>query len=612
MKLKKWGLPLVGGVLTLGMVLSFQNCSNVKMQFSPANTSLSSSFGADEAFVTDEDVALYAKPVQTLANQNVSASAFSLSSQAVNGTVSDYNTSDGSFKYLPNKAYVGGDSFEYSELNVDKVGAVTRRISITIQPVYGNPWLENAIFTFAMNSTDNPMNLVGKDKKDPNPKVLLDLKGLVAQVNTQYGVVKKLAPGQFTYTPQSGFRGIDHVDVIVLNSAGLSIQATVTINVGSPFLNLEPALAVRAPACMNCHSTVASRFITDLGFGSSYFFAKPGNPFTDAPLDFYGDHTKSWATSNFQSDVIVPKAALGLNLTAYEGTDYKGTENSATTIATYVRAIEAKKAAPATIVEKDTVYIGAPTEAVMNARTGGLGGAVSKFIKNSQNTSPELSGLIDRGTYLEASSLTCDGDLLISKTLYLKDLVLKTADGCRIYSNQSILVQGTITYQKLDANATDNTNLQLLSTRWVDLGVGDSHCEKAGNDGWYNTPGTVNIKPSENRLVTYGAPTRANPTVDGSRAFNQSLLAELRKIPAFQDASCRAAASGAKPRDVHYERLLINAPRVDSRYTGKFTGVIVAEVPLMSLSVFSFSYDPVFNRVPVLPFLKADDFLVIQ
>lgn len=587
------------------------------MRFVEETSLLSLSFGANESFVTDEDVALYAKPLQTLAENNKqSTSSFSLSSQPANGTISDYDTQSGSFKYMPNTAYVGTDAFEYSELNDQKTGAVTRRIDITIRPVFQKPWLENKVFNFPMNSKDNPIALVGKDKKDPNPKVLLDVRGLVNEVNTKHGMAKKIAPGQFTYTPQALFRGVDTLEVYVVNNAGLFIQAQVTINVGNPFLDLEPAMAVRGSSCVNCHSSVASRFITDLGYGDAYFFGKPGNPFTDAPVSFYGDHSKAWITAKFDADIIVPKANIGLNLMAIGnslGGGYVGPENAQTTVAGYVRAIEARKTKPANVIEKDSVYIGAPTEALLNIRTGGTGGAVSKFVKNNVDTSPELSGLIDRGAYLEASNLVCDGDLLVSKTLYLKELTLKTNSGCRIYSTRSIFVQGAVTYVKLDANATDNTNLQLVSTRWVNLGVGDSHCETTANPGWYSqNQATMAVKPSEHRIGVYAGPSRAAPTVDLAKTYNAQLFAELRSIPGFQDASCRPAVNGAKPRDVHFERLLINAPRVDSRYSGKFTGVIVSELPLMSLSAFAFSYDTVFNRVPVLPFMKADDFLLIK
>jgi hypothetical protein len=604
---------------SLVLMVSFQNCAGTNMNFSsPELTSLASAYGASEAFITKEDTALYAKPNQTISLMTNVPSTFTRISQSANGEVSDFNEKDGSFKYTPNKGFVGDDSFEYSEFAEGTKSAVNRRISISVQPVYQNPWLEGNVFNFPMNSVDNLVALVGKDKKDSSPSVLLDIKGVVAQTNTQNGTVKRSSSGVFTYTPNQFFRGIDHLQVFVVNNAGLSVQATVTLNIGNPFLNLEPALAVRGAACMACHANVASRFITDFGNGSNYFFAKGSNPFNAAPLSFYGDHVKSWATAQFSGDVVVPNAAHGSNLLAYANADasFAGTENNATTILEYVTTIENKKTGnkAKSITAKNSIYIGAPDDALINSRTGGTNGAAWKYLKNNGDTSPEISGLVDRGSYLEANSsgLVCDGDLVISKTLYLNNLVLKTATGCRIYSTQGILVQGPITYQKLDATATDNTNLQLVSTRWVNLGVGDSHCETASNPGWYSaSPEAARFKPSEHRLIVYPAPTRAAGTVESAKTLNEGLLAELRKIPNFEDASCRRVSSG-KPREVAFQRLLVNAPRVDSRYTGPFTGVIVSEAPLMSLSAFSFTYDSVFNRVSVLPLLKAEDFLVVK
>jgi hypothetical protein len=614
-QLDLWPLGVLLGVLLSS--LSFQNCAGTSMSFSsPELSSLASAYGANESFVTNEDTALYAKPVKTISLTTNVPAKFVLLSQSANGTVSEYNSKDGSFKYMPNASYVGDDFFEYSEFAEGTTSAVNRRISISVQPVYENPWLDGNVFNFPMNSIDNSMPLVGKDKKDPSPRVLLDLKGTVTQTNTQYGTVKRLSSGMFLYTPRMYFRGLDQLQVFVVNSAGLSTKATVMINIGNPFLNLEPALAVRGPGCMNCHANVASRFITDFGLGNNYFFAKPANPFTDAPMSMYGDHAKSWLTASFGGDVIVPAASMGLNLVSIAGTAYAGAENSATTVLEYVNALEARKTGvkAKSVTAMTSVFIGAPSNDLLNLRTGGTGAGTSKFLKNNADTSPNLSGLLDQGTYFEANStgLVCDGDLVLSKTLYLNNLVLKTNFGCRIYSTQPIFVQGAITYQKLDASATDNTNLQLVSTLWVNLGVGDSHCESASNPGWYSqNSDTLKMKPSEHRLITYSAPTRSTQTVDAARAANYALLTELRKIPTFEDASCRKVSSGL-PREVHFERLLINAPRVDSRYIGPFTGVIVTEAPLMSLNAFSFTYDPVFNRVPVLPLMTAEDFLVVK
>lgn len=629
MKVKNIWASFILLCMSMVLVLFFQNCAGNKMDFASTDrASFISQYGASEFFATNEDTALLAKPTMTLVKYTGLPSAFSIASQSTYGVVSDFNPQDGSFKYMPNAGYFGEDSFEYSELSTSSVAknAVNRRISITVKRVDHQPWLANQTFNLGMNTSNNALSLIGKDENDPNPKVVLDLTGKVTQLATQQGgLVKQVSPGNFTYTPPVNFRGIDKINVMIVNEAGLSSQGSAIVSLGNPFMNLEPALAVRGPACLNCHANVTSRFITDLGYGDSYFFGTPSNPFASqgGAGAAYGDHAKSWATSTFGSDIIVPKGNIGLNLVqlaadakALNGVDVSGVENTATTIAAYISAIEGKKAKPAKVIENASVYIAAPTADLLNTRTGGTQGAAYKFYKDNADVSPNLSGLIDRGAYLEANNtgLTCDGDLIISKPLYLNNLVLNTSNGCRIYSTQAIFVQGAITYNKTNTDAANNTNLQLVSTQWVNLGVGDSHCENpTTNPGWYSQNATaMGYKPDEFRLLTYQAPTRAYPLSVDAQTFDKTLLTELRSIPSFKDASCEASVAGAPPRQVHFERLLINAPRVDSRYTGQFTGVVVSEFTMMSLSKFSFTYDTVFNRVPVLPLMKAEDFLVVK
>jgi hypothetical protein len=79
------------------------------------------------------------------------------------------------------------------------------------------------------------------------------------------------------------------------------------------------------------------------------------------------------------------------------------------------------------------------------------------------------------------------------------------------------------------------------------------------------------------------------------------------------DASCEEGG-----RNKSFERILVNAPLIESRYSGGFKGSIIGEVVLMSLGLkvndsrFRFEYDPVFDGVPVLPMLTEQDFLRAQ
>jgi hypothetical protein len=64
-------------------------------------------------------------------------------------------------------------------------------------------------------------------------------------------------------------------------------------------------------------------------------------------------------------------------------------------------------------------------------------------------------------------------------------------------------------------------------------------------------------------------------------------------------------------KSIDYEKLLVNAPMVHSRYSGLFKGVIIAEVGLFAISHFSYQYDEVFSNKAILP-LVVDDVLKVE
>ncbi len=73
------------------------------------------------------------------------------------------------------------------------------------------------------------------------------------------------------------------------------------------------------------------------------------------------------------------------------------------------------------------------------------------------------------------------------------------------------------------------------------------------------------------------------------------------------DASCRPEG-----RSVSFDRILLNAPSVQSRYEGDIIGTIIAEYSIMSLGKFKFQYDEVFDKVPILPFFDNKIYLDIE
>lgn len=614
------------GMISGLILLTYQNCA-------PKNFGIDSANLASKVMTTMEDTAATFR-LQT----EPQASRFSITGysggelKTAHGKVTNFNPDTGSFDYMPDENYFGEDSFEFTAV-FGRDNAITRLAPLVIAPVNDMPWIEVDSISFEMN-TPKDFDLPGLDIEDNNPGTWLDPAGSMAEMPTLNGRVRRMSWNRFRYTPNTDFRGMDQYEFVVKDNEGGWVRHMITLNVGNPFHGLEPALAVRASGCVTCHAQVDSKYITDFGYGSPYFFAGSSNPFTNAPQDFYGDHhASSWSSSIIRNDIIVPaNAALGRPLRplvqALEAApislppSYKDLPPFAATVDTlkkYLQAWENIKnpANPTRVVEKQTVFIGAPNTATLIARTG-IGSNSTKFIKNNQS-SPALSGLDNRGAYFQnaATGLVCDGDLTIQGTLFLKDLILKSTEGCRIYVTGAIFLQGPITYQKINAALPDKNNLQLVSSRWISLGVGTSHCETAATVGhrWYYDAAQVgtNIDPFSHRINIYSGFTRSASTPALLTAEKAFFAQEINKIPTGQggleDASCRG---GQNPRQVSFNRLLLNAPRVDSRYTGQFTGVIIAEVPLLSLSNFSFRYDQTFNNVPVLPLLQPQDFLVVQ
>jgi hypothetical protein len=374
---------------------------------------------------------------------------------------------------------------------------------------------------------------------------------------------------------------------------------------------LEPALAVRACTCVTCHAKINPSVITDFGHGDSYYFGNHGNTSKFGAFDgsvygdFYGGEPNKtgWLTAEIGKAIIVPQAVLPDLKTAgakLSGEQYRQPLQAAS-LAKYLQALESQKPKPAAVLEKKSVFIGAPNAATLEARfnVGPAAGAKLKFIKNDRASS-EFAGIglsSENVYYTNEHEVTCDGDLLIRGTLFLNNAIIATRSGCRIYVTGPIFLQGGITYKNL-GGAADNTNLQLVSAEAILLGVGDKSCDAAKDS------------PLSRRLVSGYAistfATREAVSRDVSpKTHGEAIYAQGKSIPGLQDASCSDTSIG-------FSRLLLNAPQVHSRYTGKFKGVVIAEIALFRLGKGIFDFDPVFKAVPILPRLKDSDYLHVE
>jgi hypothetical protein len=540
-----------------------------------------------------------------------------------------------------------------SEVRFDKIANGTSETSFASMTVgqssNGHPAIVEDLLQFKMNSSDNMFALTTQDNEDGlrQDNVYLSTLKEKSVVELSNGTLRRVQ-GKFSYTPKYGFRGTDNYTFVAEDSSGLRIEKLIRIVVGNVFHDMEPAMAIRGAACTTCHAQVSSTLITDSGAGDANLFMAIKPKFTSnlptvefyniAPIfgDVYGFvyhldsankkvlfDNSSMSSAQFDKELWIPKnvkfPSSIKNLNAFLPIDYLPSnepEFLSQDLASYLRAVESKKKFPAKIVEKSKVYIGAPTTQSLIAHAK-FGGRDFVFYKND-NISSDLRGLSKHANgyfYNGDGILNCDGDLFVDRTLFLKNLTLHSKNGCRIYSTHPVFVQGGITMRDPTLKRGGSFNLQIVSSRAILMGIGRTHCETQPSQ-WYFYSKMDN--PLMHRLVTYwGLPsfltrnvnpayagkvvqTAANPQLEGQWVYNQA-----NAINDLQDASCTG-------RTVHFERLLLNAPLIHSRYAGNFKGVVIGEVSIFSLGKFKFEFDPIFKTVPVLPYLDPKEYLDIQ
>ena len=380
------------------------------------------------------------------------------------------------------------------------------------------------------------------------------------------------------YTPALNFRGLDQVRVYAYDDRGRVVSALLRVDIDNDIQNIRPVLAVRGMACLTCHATVASSVISDFGIGDTWFGA---NNWTVA--GYFANAHAGWQTLNVLGDtsrVIVPQASVldylnGLTIANNTATDWK------------------RKLVGAT-----TIRIGAPTVAeITDAGRLLTTTEAYRFFKDN-NSGPALSGLSYNATagYLyNSGELICYGDLFVKDSLYLKNVSIKTNDhGCRIYALKSIFIEGAINY----VNTGDNPkrNLQMTSAVSINLGIG--HGVGTCNGSTYGRYVSHASWPAFNR----------NGFLDID-VYNESL-----KIADLRDAGCDTTTNTDNPalRNVPFERILMNAPVVHSRYNGNVKGFLIAEVAVFALGAFTFTYDDAFGGNVILPLMRFQNLVAVD
>lgn len=511
------------------------------------------------------------------------------------------------------------------------------------------------------------------------------------------GTVEVIDQGTWTlrFTPLASFTGSKDISLHAIEGGSKlvdSARITLSAGINTVIPIIQPALAVRASACVMCHADVKSNIITDFGYGGDgkgrdYYFGKGvpnqtqanqahdlaffgspdpighyiwwvGFPFKWNDGSVYGDEKAfnvlgNWSNLKLEGGkkVLIPKGAgVPAAPAAMSG---------ASSLKDYLLQRFALSPYPSTttaqVSEYSSVYIGAPTAARLRtafslASTNTTLGVT--YVKAASD-SAALAGLSTVGAAIKnTGNIICEGDVLVNGPLLLKNAVIDSRTGCRIYATGGVFVYGPITYVGISStNAVTNpayakASLQISSSKAILMGLGELYptsapvngvgtsCEssvtkpanienffylKAANDlarrneykgnatelahydkgNWDSMYGRMTFQ-------MHGSLMLRDDARDGY-AIGKDILGDYAKVGTQKDASCET-----QKRSVGFNRLLLNAPQVHSRYWGDFSGVIISEYILPSLGQFHFKYDPVFLQVPILPRLQAADYLKVQ
>lgn len=478
--------------------------------------------------------------------------------------------------------------------------------------------LSDTVFRTQMNvPVEREVNYSGLIR---NYKLSLNPTTLVTKIQTPEGLIEITNPETFKvrFTPNFGFRGYVSTEIFASDKYGNRTNGQVKISVGNSLSDVKPALAVRGSGCVSCHATIESNFVTDMGYGDAFFLGKSTPAYISGYFGFHDNtgHFKS-IDMNPSASVIVPQVSLPAD---YNVAQLHPEVGSASTLGHLIEKLLTfspfARSHNVRVEEKSKIYIGAPSESQIKTAFK-VSSEKIKFIKEL-NSSPDLKGIVSKsGVFTNSDVVVCEGDLYLDGTVYFNNLRVVSNTGCRVYATGSIFVYGPITY----VNQQPDSNFQIMSAKSIQMGLG--LVEKDGaiceTNGWFaeesnrkNFPDSYQdslILRQQFDLRT-GLVEKARRNFDSVAVANQ-IIAEhdsINKIFGNQfDASCRPES-----RLVGFDHIMMIAPSIHSRYQGNINGSFVAETALMALGQFKFTYDPVFDRVPIFPFIDHSQYLIVE
>lgn len=180
------------------------------------NTLLSGNVLVDNGYGADADIDLDFLSVEPAVITTASGASVNL-------------RADGSFDYLPSQSFNGIDSFNYTLLD-GQGGFDIGTVSLNIYSVNNPP---EAVDDHYTGKTDQQIsgNVLSNDSDIDN-----NLLAVISNsfTTSQGGIVSILQNGKFTYTPASGFSGLDSFSYTLVDEQGDQDSAIVNITIEEP------------------------------------------------------------------------------------------------------------------------------------------------------------------------------------------------------------------------------------------------------------------------------------------------------------------------------------------------------------------------------------------
>ena len=428
-----------------------------------------------------------------------------------------------------------------------------------------------------------------------------------------------------------GFNNCAKVDLSKVDSVNQEARPFIPQN--------KTTLAVRGGACLMCHAQIEGDLVTDFGFGQSMFLTQ-----RKYQISGNGD----WNNVAISGNIIVPKLIATRDGNGTAITPAKSLKDMLTPEVSFSADPDLSvKGVRGAIVEREGIFIGAPTEDVIKNLTLRTDATLvlqdwdvsiykigDRSAINGLNVKQSITG--DNYFTNSPGGIQCTGDIILLGVVALNEanIITDSVDGCRLYVQKSVFIKGPVTY---NGSKGGYPNLQISSARAVIMGIKGLKTRledtSAGFAGIRQATGldaekTFNQKLYDDRDVVISELEDAGPwkaclgtsgryigsfdvaTPDERWEYLDNKLHQ----PATYDCSgndwtLKVDASGVlkrfTTRSVNYQGLYINAPKVHSRYLGVFKGVVVAEDAIFALGEFIFKHDDTFSNVPVLPLMQG-------